>query len=315
MIRIAEYDDVDPLQVLHLNLMCLGFALTPELVALIRRMDPRPFPCFALYAQVGATVAGQVGVFRLPVVSVAGAAEVGGIWAVATHPEYQQRGVATQLLAAAHARMRAAGLRFSTLGTDRYRVAHALYRQQGYSDLHSPAIVVGRSDALPDRPEIRAEPAGADRLDLADRLFERSAAGRLGFARRHTPFFAFLHARRYLDAQALWLLWRDNELIGYAAATARGSLLEVTNLLLTDATAATAATKALARAAKTQYVCARLDQADDIQAFAQAGFHLANQGWGTFMAKPLTADATPAEFSQLYGLEEGRFLLSFMDVT
>ena len=38
--KIVEYDQVDPLGVLHLNLLSLGYALTPEKVALIRRLDP-----------------------------------------------------------------------------------------------------------------------------------------------------------------------------------------------------------------------------------------------------------------------------------
>jgi hypothetical protein len=41
--QIVEYDDADPLEVLHLNLLSLGFALTPERAALIRRLDKRPF--------------------------------------------------------------------------------------------------------------------------------------------------------------------------------------------------------------------------------------------------------------------------------
>jgi hypothetical protein len=46
--QIVEYDVADPLEVLHLNLLSLGFALTPERAALIRRLDKRPFPFFAL---------------------------------------------------------------------------------------------------------------------------------------------------------------------------------------------------------------------------------------------------------------------------
>ncbi|MDQ1300328.1 MAG: family N-acetyltransferase [Chloroflexota bacterium] len=151
MLRIAEYDEVDPLQALHINLLCLDFALTPELVRLIRRQDPRPFPCFAIYAVEGSTVAGQVGVFRLPVVSTVGAAEVGGVWAVATHPAWRGRGVASLLLDEAHSRMAAAGLRFSTLGTDASRVAHALYEKHGYRDLLNwlaGADLVGTGRAL-----------------------------------------------------------------------------------------------------------------------------------------------------------------------
>jgi hypothetical protein len=278
-------------------------------------MDPRPFPCFALYALEGDVVVGQVGVFRLPVVSAAGAAEVGGVWAVATHPAWRGQGVASLLLNEAHARMAAVGLRFVTLGTNASRVAHRLYGKQGYSDLYSPTMATGCRELLRDRTEVRAEPAGITRLDLADRLFEQVARGQLGFARRHTPFFSFLHTRRYLDAQELWLLWRSNELIGYAAAMAKGQLLQVINLLLVNGATATMATAALARAANAQYIHTRLDQADHITAFAEAGFQVANEGWETFMVKPLAVDATIAEFRQLYGLEDSRFLSSFMDVT
>ncbi|HHY54484.1 MAG TPA: GNAT family N-acetyltransferase [Chloroflexi bacterium] len=313
MMHIAEYDDVDPLQVLHLNLLCLDFALTPELVRLIRRMDPRPFPFFALYAVEGNAVVGQVGVFRLPVVSSAGAAEVGGVWAVSTHPAWRGRGVASLLLDEAHARMAAAGLRFSTLGTNASGVAHRLYIKLGYHDLHSPAVALGRSDALPRLPALRAEPAGVERLALADRLFEQIACGQLGFARRHTPFFAFLHARSHLDADDLWLLWQGDALVGYAAVSAGNDLLRVRNLLLADGIDRPAAAVTLAQATHTRYVHIRLDRPG--ATFARAGFHLTPRSWATFMVKPLAADATPADFRQLYGLEDGRFLISDLDVT
>jgi hypothetical protein len=43
----------------YFSLLCLDFALTPELTAVIRRMDPRPFPFFAVYAVEGSTEAAQ----------------------------------------------------------------------------------------------------------------------------------------------------------------------------------------------------------------------------------------------------------------
>jgi hypothetical protein len=65
MATILEYDSVDPAGVLSLNLTSLDYALTPERVALIRRLDPRPFPFFGLYAVEEGIVAGQVLVYRL----------------------------------------------------------------------------------------------------------------------------------------------------------------------------------------------------------------------------------------------------------
>jgi len=311
--RIAEYDDVDPLQVLHINLLCLDFALTPELVRLIRCMDPRPFPFLALYALEGSTVAGQVGVFRLPMVSTAGATEVGGVWAMSTHPAWRGRGVASLLLNEAHARMAASGLRFSTLGTDRFRVAHGLYEKHGYCDLYTPAAALGPSAALPFRTDLRTEPAGVERLELVDQLFEQIARGHLGFARRHTPFFRFLDARSALAAQDLWLLWRGDELAGYAVASAGKGLLRVRNLLLAAGVEAPAAAATLARATDARTIQARLDHSGEAESFAQAGFQVTPESWGTFMVKPLAADATVAEFRRLYGLQQGQFLISYLD--
>lgn len=313
--RIEEYDEVDALQVLHLNLLCLDFALTPELAALIRRMDPRPFPYFAVYAVEGRMVAGQVGVFRLPMVSCTGADEVGGVWAVSTHPAFRGQGVASLLLDEAHARMVAAGLRFSTLGTDSYRVAHVLYQKHGYSDVLSPAMAMGRADVLPGPAGLRAKAAGVERLALADRLFEQCARDHLGFARRHTPFFPFLYARSYLSPQGLWLIWRGEDAVGYAVVEAHNGLLRIKNLLLADWGNLLAATAALAQAMEARYVQARLDRPDHVTAFAQAGFQVTSQSWGTFMVKPLVAGATIEQFHRLYGLDRGRFLISTMDVT
>lgn len=315
MWRVADYDAVDPLQVLHLNLLALDFALTPELVALIRRMDPRPFPCFAVYAVDGDAVAGQVGVFRLPVVSVEGADEVGGVWAVSTHPAFRGQGVASTLLEEAHARMRDAGLRFSTLGTGRYRVAHALYLKHGYRDLHSPARALVRRDALPRAAGLAAEPAGVARLGLADRLFEQLARSWLGFARRHTPFFPFLHERGYLSGQDLWLIWQEGEAVGYAVAVAGRGLLRVESMLLAGQVDPVAAVAALAEGAGTPYVQVRLDRPGDAPRFAAAGAAVAAEDWGVFMVKPLAADATVAEFRHRYGVDRDRFLISYLDVT
>jgi len=223
--------------------------------------------------------------------------------------------MASLLLDETHARMAAAGLRFSTLGANRYQVAHALYKKQGYSDLATlTRYVLGPRALLPAQPGLWAEPVGPDRLALADRLFEQIAHGRLGFARRHTPFFPFLRARSYLSAQDLWLLWQGEAAVGYAVAAHNG-LLRVKNLLLADGVDALDAMGALAQATDARYIQARLDTPGHVAGFAQAGFQITGQSWGTLMVKPLTADATVEEFRLRYGLDDGRFLVSYMDVT
>ena len=130
--NIFEYNNVDPISVLHLTMLALGFPFTPEHAAHIRQTDPRPFPCFTVNWVEDNKVLGQVGVFRLPMISTDGREDVGGVWAVSTHPNYAGRGIASALLDEAHTRMRDAGLRFSTLGTSRSGVSHKLYQRHGY---------------------------------------------------------------------------------------------------------------------------------------------------------------------------------------
>jgi hypothetical protein len=83
--KILEYNDVDPLQVLNLSMLALEFPFTPEFAAHIRRTDPRLFPCLTVNAVEEDVVLGQVGVLRLPMISTEGREDVGGVWAVSTH--------------------------------------------------------------------------------------------------------------------------------------------------------------------------------------------------------------------------------------
>ena len=80
MIRILEYDQVDPLGALHLNMLGFGYPLTPDHAAKIRHLDPRLFPNFGVYAVENGTVAGQVLLYRLPIMTNEGPEEVGGVY-------------------------------------------------------------------------------------------------------------------------------------------------------------------------------------------------------------------------------------------
>jgi hypothetical protein len=84
--NILEYDQVDLHKAMYVSQLALDFALTPDKVAHIRQSDPRPFPCLAVYAVEGEDVMGQVGLFHLPMLSLEGREEVGGMWALSTHP-------------------------------------------------------------------------------------------------------------------------------------------------------------------------------------------------------------------------------------
>jgi ribosomal protein S18 acetylase RimI-like enzyme len=315
MVRLVDYENADPLGVLHLNLTSLDYALTPQRVALIRQLDPRPFPFFAVYAVVDQEVAGQVGVYRLPTITTEGPEHVGGVCALCTHPAFSRRGIATQLLGEAHARMRAAGLRFSTLGTARHRAAYAFYRGQGYEDLFTPAATLARRARVRCDSHLRAERAAAGGLPLTDELFQRAATGHLGFAHRHRSFIPMLVATGDLSADQVWLLWDDDEAVGYALATASESVLSVRNLLLMQGVDAACAVAALARDLDVAYLRVQVDQVSVAASLSQAGYPPTRPTWGVFMIKPLIPAVTAEDARRLWGVGTERFLFSSIDVT
>ena len=238
--KILEYDEVDPIEVLHLNLLCLNFSLTPERARLTRQHDSRPFPFFALYAVIDGVVAGQVGVFRLPMTTIEGPEDVGGVWAVLTSPSFKRRGIASRLLEEAHERMRLDGLRFSTLGTSRFRVAHLLYTKHGYQDVFfSPSLLLQGNALKTQNESLHIEQADPDQLHLADELFQKISVGHFGFSRRFKPFMAAMVAIGEIsigkiENNDVWFLWQDNQLVGYFIAKYSGSILQVIDILLID---------------------------------------------------------------------------------
>lgn len=310
--QILEYNDVDPLKVFILNQLALDFPLSPELVAYIRKFDPRPFPCLAIYAVEGDLVLGQVGLFRLPMVSTEGREDVGGIWAVSTHPQYASRGVASLLMEAAHARMRAAGLRFSTLSTNRYRVAHNLYRRFGYADTHVWAAALAPWGTAHQPTRLRARPAGPDAHALVEQLYPEIAGEYLGFAWRHTPF---ARLRRSVKPADIWLLQANGRAIGYALASADETLLTITDLVLQPGIDAAEAVAAVAAELRAPYVQVTVSRPVEIASLQRAGFQVAQPTWDAFMLKPLVPEVTVEDARRLFGLGTDRFLISWLDVT
>lgn len=310
--RIEVYDNLNPLSVLQLNLLALDFALTPEHVALLRQSDPRPFPCLAIYAVEEDAVLGQVGIFRLPMISTEGREDVGGIWAVSTHPHSAGRGIASRLLDEAHNCMREAGLRFSTLGTNRYRVAYKLYRQHGYEETNVWATALTRWETAHQPTRLRANPLGSEGYEFVEQLFTNIAQDYLGFAWRHIPF---TRLRWKVDPKDIWILQENNQTIGYALASLGKNLLKISNLVLQKGSDANEAVAAVAAQVKSDYVQVDLSRPTEITSLARAGYHIAHPNWDAFMVKPLLPEVSFEDARRLFGMGTDQFLISWLDVT
>lgn len=310
--KILHYDEVDPLGVLQLNLLALDFALTPEHASHIRRTDPRPFPFFAIYAVEKKQVLGQVGVFRLPMISTEGREDVGGVWAVSTHPHNAGQGVASILLKEAHSRMLESGIRFSTLGTNRFRTAYRLYQRHGYEDMHVLASALGRWETAHQPTRLCAIPATTDGYDLIEAIYNDIAVNYLGFAWRHTPF-AML--RDKVNIEDLWILRKNGDYAGYAIARLEKNMLNISNVFLRQEISVVEAVAAVANEIQSWYVRVSLSRPSEISNLRNSGFQIAHPTWGAFMLKPLVPEVTVENARQLFGIGTDRFLISWMDMT
>jgi GNAT superfamily N-acetyltransferase len=312
--KILEYNDVDPSQVLHLTMLALDFPFTPEHAARIRRTDPRPFPCLTVNAVEDDAVLGQVGVFRLPMISTNGREDVGGVWAVSTHPAYSGRGVASALLEEAHTRMREAGLRFSTLGTDRYRIAYKLYQLHGYEDMHVHAIALAKWETAHQPTRLwaeRVQPEGQEGYEFVEKLFTDIAQEYLGFAWRHNPFARL----QLVDLPDIWIVQENGHPIGYAFVNADQSMLKISNLTLKLGADAAEAVSAITAELKSTYVQVKITRPAEIASLRRTGYQVAHPTWDAFLIKPLVPEVTVDDARHLFGIGTDRFLISWLDVT
>jgi GNAT superfamily N-acetyltransferase len=309
--KIVEYNDVDPVNAMLVPLLALDFPMTPERVAQIRQTDPRPFPYLGLYAVEDDQVLGQVGVFRLPMVSTAGREDVGGVWAVSTHPQHAGRGIASCLLEEAHVRMRQAGLRFSTLGTDRSRLAYKLYHRHGYYETNVFGTALARWDVAHRPTRLRAEPPDPGGHDWIESIFVEIAEGYLGFAWRHIPFAPL----RRLKLSELWVLRENTRIVGYAIAQVQGALLNISNIALQQSIDIVEAVAALTAVLKSDYVQVKISRPVEMSNLQRGGYHLAHPNWSSFMVKPLVPEVTFEDAVRLFGLGTDRFLISWLDTT
>ncbi len=316
--KIVEYDNVDPLSVLDLNLLCFRFALTPEMAIRIRRLDKRAFPFLAIYAVDNGRVMGQTGVFRLPVMTVEGPEDVGGIWAMCTHPAYSRQGIGSLLIAEAHARMQAAGLRFAALGTSRHWVAHPFYQRHGYQDIAYFAtaltpreVVAGQSNNL------YATQATLAALPEADALFRRVAAGKTGFARRHDNFLPdMVEIGGDVQLEELRLLYHGRDLVGYAAVQNTPALFKVNDILLLDEVDIVTALAALLTESDARYLQITTNNHSPYMArLQQAGFRATMASLDVIMLRSLVTDIDVETMTTLFSLGTHRFMASWMDVT
>lgn len=231
---------------------------------------------------------------------------------MSVHPEYAGQGVASLLLEEAHAQMRAAGLRFSTLESNRHQVAHSLYRRHGYLDLQVWATALARWETAHQPTRLQAKNAGNHAHEEIETLFDEIAQDRLGFAWRHTPF---ARLRDQIAPESIRIFWDNRNPVGYALTSIEKGVLAVSDLVLKTGVDAAEALASLTACMKAAYVQVRLSRPVDIASLRSAGYQVAHPNWSAFMVKSLHPEIPVEEARHLFGIGTDRFQISWLDTT
>ncbi len=318
--EILEYDQVDPKQVLALNLFSLGYALDAARVAVMREREARLAPFVALYGVHGGKVLGQVGVLETTVETASGPERFGALWAVATHPDAARQGIAEALVEEAHRRMRKRGLRWSFLTTSRSLVAHGLYLKAGYVDGADLGQAVAGDVANEESPadrggEYTLVPGEEAQEPLIYALYQRSVSGRLGFIHRPPGFVQGAVAAGDLSWDELFLVHRDSEPVGYAVVSRRRGHACVRELRVLPGIERVDVLLAVRRAFQGPVLYQGACTQDELDGLRRAGFRQAAAGWGTLMVKNLAASTDRREAKALLGVSSGLLTFGGLDAT
>jgi len=218
-LRIVDFGDLPPdvEQSVQLIDMTAGwgpmdFAKTRE----ARRLGYPAADYFGVYAVEGREVLSMIRVLRIPYTTPNGTETVAAIQGVVTRRDRSRRGHARTLMNEVLRREKEAGSRFALLWTGRGMVAHALYNSAGYVDVYTPDIALKKCGARnPKPPGYSLKEVRPGDWRTLERLHRESTEGRLGFTPRPQGIVRALLKIPFIDADALRLIVRDGEPVGF----------------------------------------------------------------------------------------------------
>jgi predicted acetyltransferase len=175
-------------------------------------------------------LAGFVGVMDIPTKTINGATEiVGGIWAVATNPDFSRRGICKSLMEEAHNYFRKQKYRFSFLCTTRTIIAYGIYDKLGYSEVEYVNRFADVYKVLDEttpgdmKTETKLNP------EKIYKIYERFVENKTGFAVRQKDFVTMFAQRKKFDEKKS--IHKEK---GYALVSEDRNVIKVQDLVALD---------------------------------------------------------------------------------
>lgn len=315
--RIVTYDEIDPEQANLLTLVCFGIPMTPRSVELIRKLDKRSTDYYGLYAldDNGRPVS-QVIVLHIDTKTRDGIETVMGIVAVGTLPGHARQGFSTALMKRAHELSRERGLRISMLTTSASLVAFDMYTELGYSTLatfdRGIEPLKTKDQAGTTALRLRAfRQADAKPLDAA---FASHTANALGFVFRQPEYLAMRVKTLQTSAERIKVATVGNRIVGYSLLQHDGVYTEIQELIAIDHSTRLRILEAVGRQPKARWlICTGVCDRKLSNLYTTHGFSMYKPGWGRIMATCIDGTLNHEEIAQLYGIDDGRFVISALD--
>ncbi len=175
-------------------------------------------------------LAGFVGVMNLPTKTIENETEtVGGIWGVATNPEFAKQGICKILLEEAHNYFQAQRYRFSFLCTGRTIIAYDIYKKLGYAEVQAINQFPGVYKVFSETESVFKTTSTLLDSEKIYHIYEEFMKDKTGFAIRQKDFVKmFAHRRRFDPAKSI------QKEKGYALLSERQNVILVQDLVALD---------------------------------------------------------------------------------
>lgn len=150
-------------------------------------------------------LAGFVGVMDIPTKTLKGETEIiGGIWCVATNPDFSRQGICKSLMEAAHNHFRKQKYRFSFLCTGRTIIAYGIYKKLGYTEVEyvneflAVYKVLDKTKPVDKKADTRLDP------EKIYNIYEKFVENKTGFAVRQKDFVTlFVKRKRFGERKSI----------------------------------------------------------------------------------------------------------------
>jgi len=230
--NIVTYTELEPKdEIMMLMELAFWWSISPKELDEVVNMDIRLKNSPVGFCAVkDGRLAGFVGVMDIPTKTIKGETEiVGGIWAVATNPDFAQQGICKNLMESAHNYFRQKKYPFSFLCTLRTIIAYEIYKKLGYAEVEYVNQFAGVSKVLDKTQPVNTKCEVKLNPDKIYKIYKKFMENRTGFAVRQKDFVTMFAMRKRFDEEK-----SIQEEKGYALVRKEREVIKVQDIAALD---------------------------------------------------------------------------------